>query len=565
MLHHYTPPQGHQGYVQTRFTELGKEKAALRQQLEALEREARAAREAAARADAAAVQERLFSAQKDWFTQQLQPLLQQPRPVAAALPPVAAPPARAGGPAGGAGTAPAAAGLGRAAASPAQPSSAAFMSEEDGDAADGAAAYADVGRLAQALAGQEKAAGAAHVEELPTAQADPAAGKGGTDVPPAEPTEKSAKRKGRTAGGRKAGDGRAAAAAEKPVKKRAPAKKTARVMGGGKQGKGGKQEPQLGADTQDNGGSPVRSAEPPAQPRKRARGATAAAAETAPAADADQAAEERPGRADMDSAPVGGKGEGGGAGGAPAQGKGRVLRARKAGLTMADDMSGSEASDGVSEAASCGKEEQAKRRRTKGAKQVERVREVAGPAAATPGDAMPGAASTVASPLLQAPSFGSPQAMRREDARDLVNRRLGLADPASPAGDVTDAASPQEPAPVEAAATVWEDPISGEVKVPARSRPALVERPNAGSEQNALAGGQSQRGALGVHSVVGAKPQAHRAGSQVPNTMRDPETFGIVRNPMAAMTSKVMEATKLGRQKTALSWGEKLAVKASER
>lgn len=522
-------------FVQERYAASEKEKSGLREQVQALEREAQISRAAAARADAAAVQERLFSAQKDWFTQQLQPLLQQHR-VATEAATQAQAPERTRGPSGGAALDTMAPADGPAAASPAPLSSAALLSEEDGDAAAGAAAYADVGRLAQALSGlDEQAKGTQPQEEQ--VHGSPKAQKEESEAPKAAPPEQRTKRRGRAAAGKKTADGSTAASGAKPAKRKATAKTAARAAKSGKGCKGASNEVQPAAESQD--GVSAHNSAPFPQPGQPSR----VGADAAEAVNKDAPANEEPPQ------PVGGdiaSGEPGVDGTVRAPGAGRVLRARKPGLRMAEESSAasdSGASDGASEAAVRDDGQPVKRRRSNGVKQVDGVRAQAPPA----GD-MPRDVTAAASPLLAAPSFGSPQAMRVEGAQGLTQGMLAEGDAAA--------------IPHARPAATWQDPDSAEEREPALARAPLTQRPCAGSEQNVLAGRTASRGALGVHSVVGV--QARRGGSQVPEP-RHPETFGIVRNPMAAMTSKVMEATKLSRQKTALSWGEKLALKTSER
>lgn len=514
--------------------------------MQALEREAQVSRAAAARADAAAVQERLFSAQKDWFTQQLQPLLQQPR-VAVEAATQAQAPERTRGPSGGAALDMMAPAGGPAAASPAALSSAALLSEEDGDAAAGAAAYADVGRLAQALSGLDEQAKGTQPQEIQV-QGSLKAQKGELEGPNSTPPKQPTKRRGRAAAGKKTADGSTTAAGAKPAKRKAPVKRAARAAKSGKGAKGSKLEVQPAAESQ--GGIPAHNSAPPPQLEKQPK----VGADAAEAVNNDAPADEEP-LQPVDGAIAAGEQGAEGTVGAPVAG--RVLRARKPGLMMAEEASGSEASDGASEAAVHDTGQPVKRRRTNGVKQVDGVRAQARPAGDVPRDV-----TTAASPLLAAPSFGSPQAMRMDDARGLMHGGLAEADAAGLNHEREgDAAAMPHARP----AATWQDPDSAEERVPAPARAPLTERPCAGSEQNVLAGGSARRGALGVHSVIGVQAWARRGGSQVQQPTRDPDTFGIVRNPMAAMTSKVMEATKVNRQKNTLSWGEKLALKTSER
>eukprot|EP00892_Ulva_mutabilis_P011963 jgi/Ulvmu1/9139/UM005_0237.1 len=529
-----------------------KESASLKQQLQASQAAAQAAEVAAVRTSAAADHERLFSAQKEWFAQQLQPLLQQPHPLPAAAEP-------AGGDAGAPAAvraAPAAAAM-PAGASPPHPSSAAFMSEEEGDAADGAAAYADVGRLAQALAGR----GVAPASFAPIA-AEEAEGEAGAQENAGEedagPSRPSNKRQGRPPAGRKAAAGGSSVVAAKKAGGEAPQRKKPPAAKGGKRGS---KAPVPDEDAAGEG-SPAAEAELPAKKRKRASKARSAAA-----AAADAAAEQAPAPAH------GGESrQGAAAGSQPARegaaAAGRVLRARKPGLTMADDESdglgglGSDVSSGASEAQ--GRDaggKRAKARRTSGAKQVETARRLP----LSPDTRLQDEIGA-GSPLMGPPD--SPRAMQLADVMEGAVLPAG----GSPAAASEAAPSPGSLGTAAAPVAVWQDPKSAEVqpgdRAPAaRARPPLAARPLHESVQNIQAGGRTGR--LGVHSVVGSQAGSQlpggRAGSQGPNSMRDPETFGIVRNPMAAMTSKVMEATKASRHKIAMSWGEKLAVKASER
>ena len=541
--------------MQERAVKAEKEAAELRDQLQNLKRDAQTAQAATVRADAVAEQERLFSAHKEWFSQQLQPLLQPPQPLSAPADQTAGQPVPVHRDAGADTEAAMPTGEGPAGASPVQPLTADFLSDEEGNAADGAAAYADVGRLAQALSGRGQSTAAAPVaeerEQVATgAQRD-------KNEPDTERITHDTKRQGRPLKSRAAAAGSGAADGPKAVKQRVPRRSAGAPLRGGKRGRGGTQRASS-PQTADKG-SPVEAAGSPPQKRKRSKGRAAAAAAGGPPA---EPREPSPGPVDAQPAKVQDSDdvEVDRTEGVSAAMPRRVLRARKPGLVMADGASdecdvgtGSEAS----EAQSCGNRGQAKGRRTSGVKQVENARKKLPMTDIQKACTKPSATS----PLLLPGSFGSPRAMRMGDAR--VGEQPAAAGNESPLAVPADGEacqSPRSDGGTRAAAVTWQDPKSTEFKPPARTRHALAERPCSISERNVT----GQRGTLGVHSVVGSQA-GDEAPVRMPNSLRDPETYGIVRNPMAAMTSKVMEATKASRQKNTMSWGEKLAVKASER
>lgn len=554
--------------VQARFVEANKENSELRGQVQTLQQQAEAARADAARADNAALQERLFSEQKNWFTQQLQPLLRQSQPAAVpALPPPApiwapAPQPVSAAPQAAVPAAPSAPPSG--APSPGLPSSAAFMSEEDADNVAGAAAYAEVGRLAEALSGRVPGGVRAEAADAGGGEPATAAGNPGIDGTPvatddaagadvdqdeAEQQGKATTRKGRAASGKKAGATSKTGARAQPAKRKASAKKAPRTGGGSKAAKNRLSTVKEDAETETE--SPARDSSPPVVPHKRQRSGSKAAKATEDTAVAVPSEDQEKNKKSDD----GGDGTAGAdeAKGTQPAVQRRVLRARKPGLSMAEPATGpseSDASDGASEAGDAA-ERPSKKRKSRGAKAVAEAMEQAAVHDAPALDAAP-----PRSPLMQ-PSFGSPQAMRMEDARGMVG---GMADGGDGGG------APKSPESEGAPAAVWEDPDTVEVKreATARARAPLVERVGYKSHQNIMANAAPKRGTLGVHSVVGA-PKPRGGGSQGTAPMRDPGTFGIVRNPMAAMTSKVMEATKAGRIKNCLSWGEKLTQRAHER
>ena len=128
----------------------------------------------------------------------------------------------------------------------------------------------------------------------------------------------------------------------------------------------------------------------------------------------------------------------------------------------------------------------------------------------------------------------------------------------------------RDPAPAQAAPQVrgtafdiWEDPASASPLPPTLRHdgahvglaPAMVNTSNqaAGTQAAAAVSAQDSRASA-------------RKGFVAPRAHKDPSSFGIVRNPSAAITSKVLQAATASRQNfRSFSWADKLAATASER
>jgi hypothetical protein len=104
---------------------------------------------------------------------------------------------------------------------------------------------------------------------------------------------------------------------------------------------------------------------------------------------------------------------------------------------------------------------------------------------------------------------------------------------------------------------VWESPAPPKCTAPPRGSglallPVTSSVRNEGVSSTAVAAAASKR--------PGA---ASSASSEV--LRRDPNTAAIMRNPLAAITSEVLEAARAGRTGSSVSWGVRLAAAAAER
>lgn len=108
---------------------------------------------------------------------------------------------------------------------------------------------------------------------------------------------------------------------------------------------------------------------------------------------------------------------------------------------------------------------------------------------------------------------------------------------------------------------IWEDPASASPLPPTLRHdgahvglaPAMVNTSNQAARTQAAASAQDSRASV-------RKPRA------APRSQKDPSSFGIVRNPSAAITSKVLQAATASQQNfRSFSWADKLAAMASER